>query len=472
MMNPILYWNEALLEVNARDHTGPEAPKPVATKGPTGTSRAFAIVHLAMRDAVVAVADTKPTYTGVTYTGPNTDAARNAAVAAAAQCTLQALWPEHEDFLTDHATRQPMPAGLGLDDGHRVGVEIARTLLAMRAGDGAGAQMHYASSSAYGRHRVDPVNPDQPFIGPLWGNVAHFVIAPPGGHVALDAPPGYSQADYLADADYATDHDEVRRFGELASDDRTPDQMLSGIFWAYDGVTNIGTPPRLYNQILRTIVQNRGSGVADTAELFALANVAMADAGVEAWHWKYHYNLWRPVIGIREACDSNGPSGVPGTNSRPECDPFWLPLGAPNSNQQDKPDFTPPFPAYPSGHATFGATLFQTIRLFYGGDPITLADVLAEDPPAEPDFTFEVVSDEFNGTTTDARGHLRVRHVRQFTDLVTPIQENSLSRVYLGVHWRFDGVPRVAYKNVGGVPLGLAVAEQVMACGLVPPSTA
>jgi hypothetical protein len=55
---PVLYWNEALLAANARDHTPGERPqgstKAVETRGPTGTSRAFAIVHLAMRDAAVA----------------------------------------------------------------------------------------------------------------------------------------------------------------------------------------------------------------------------------------------------------------------------------------------------------------------------------------------------------------------------------------------------------------------------------
>jgi hypothetical protein len=80
------------------------------------------------------------------------------------------------------------------------------------------------------------------------------------------------------------------------------------------------------------------------------------------------------------------------------------------------------------------------------------------------------VSDELNGTTTDSSGVVRVRHVRRFTDLVTPIRENSLSRVYLGVHWRFDGLPRCAEDNIGGVPLGLKIAEQVMDARLVRPS--
>ena len=62
----------------------------------------------------------------------------------------------------------------------------------------------------------------------------------------------------------------------------------------------------------------------------------------------------------------------------------------------------------------------------------------------------DVVSNELNGTTTNSQGHLRPRHIRRFTDLTTMIKENSLNRIYLGVHWRFDGLPRNAANNIGG----------------------
>jgi PAP2 superfamily len=470
----VLHWNEALLEANARDHTPGQRPdglnKAVETRGPTRTSRAFAIVHLAMRDAAVATTPSgADTYTGVSYAGPTTATAQHAAIAAAAQCTLAALYPEYEDHFIRHATDDPMPDGSGLAEGHRLGVEVARVLLQKRAHDGAADQPHYAASSAYGHHREDPVNPGQGFLGPQWGNVTHFVLPP--GPVKLDPPPG-SPPDFLTDSHYKEDHVEVRGVGVRSGGTRTPDQTLIGTFWAYDGAAKIGTPPRFYNQILRKIVEVKGvSDVVQQAELFARANVAMADAAIEAWRWKYEYDLWRPVIGIREACPSNGPSGQAGPNDSDDCDPFWLPLGAPSSNQKGKPDFTPQFPSYPSGHATFGAALFQTVRLFFDPTkPITVADVLAENPPEE--FTFDVISDELNGTTTDSAGVVRVKHTRRFTDLVTPLKENALSRVYLGVHWRFDGLPRNANDNIGGVPLGLDIAKQVHDIGLVCPDPA
>jgi vanadium chloroperoxidase len=142
-----------------------------------------------------------------------------------------------------------------------------------------------------------------------------------------------------------------------------------------------------------------------------------------------------------------------------------LPLGAPQSNGATK-NFTPPFPAYPSGHATFGAAAFHITRLFYG-------------VPAgnrEPDNLFQnltLVSDEHNGITRDNKGAVRPRHVRDFPGgLWQMIVENGLSRVFLGVHWSFDAFSLDESghinlrKNIGGVRLGLDIAESIFRDGL------
>jgi hypothetical protein len=102
-------------------------------------------------------------------------------------------------------------------------------------------------------------------------------------------------------------------------------------------------------------------------------------------------------------------------------------LGAPASNLTG-PNFTPPFPSYPSGHGGFGGALFETLRRYYHTDSIA--------------FTF--TSDEFNGTTVDNTGHVRPLKPRSFTSFSQAEEENGQSRIYLGIHWSFDKTAAIA----------------------------
>jgi hypothetical protein len=162
----------------------------------------------------------------------------------------------------------------------------------------------------------------------------------------------------------------------------------------------------------------------------------MADAGMSIWESKYSYDFWRPITGIRESDLGTGPTGTGDGNPQTMGDPTFMPLGAPASNLTG-PNFTPPFPAYPSGHAGFGGALFQTMRRFFGTDAIA--------------FTF--VSDEFNGTTKDHNGNLRPYMPRSFISLSQAEEENGQSRIYLGIHWSFD--------KTQGIAQGRRVADYV-----------
>ena len=101
------------------------------------------------------------------------------------------------------------------------------------------------------------------------------------------------------------------------------------------------------------IADQRRLSAIQFARLLALVNVGMADAAMTIWESKYYYDFWRPVAGIRESDPGTGPTGLGDGNPDTIGDTNFMPLGAPASNLTG-PNFTPPFPAYPSGHAGFG----------------------------------------------------------------------------------------------------------------------
>lgn len=486
--NAIRYWNAVALEADRVTHTTRSAEEARA-QGPLGSSRAFAIVHLAMHDAYFGIrqGDIRTYLTPGSLPQPGNGASVEAAIAAAAHVTLSTLYPKQRDAINEAYARAPM-SGAGIRAGHDYGRAVGELVLARRSADPNTNSDGYCSSRGRLAHRADPSNPGQGFYAPYVGRGATCFAAKT--RHKLDEPP--KETTDL----YKRARDEVRYKGiapELMGSlppggpVRTPVETLTGIFWAYDGARKIGTPPRLFNQIVRAVSEKHATDngtdavqlLESDARLFALVNTAMADAGILAWEQKYVHDLWRPVVAIREQDPSLGPVATLGIGDDPASDPFWLPLGAPDSNPPPEKigrNFTPSFPAYPSGHATFGAAALGITRLFYGcphGEPDDLAK----------DLWF--VSDELNGMSADAQGTVRPRHVRKFDKgLWGMIEENARSRVYLGVHWLYDGFledknGQMKWEdNTGGVPLGLNVATDICESGLTeenaaaPPSAA
>lgn len=508
MADSILIWNEVALEANRISHT--EADKGEQL-GPTLSARALAIVHLAMYDAYAAMKGNPsnlPHYLPGLPPAPG-GASAQAAVAGAAHTALSALYTR-QTAAFDAALAAHGDTG---DPGHAFGVTVANALLADRAGDPGAGSTGYMPSPAPFRHRPDPDNPAQGFYSPFYGaQCKGFAVT---ARHELEPPP-------RGDGDYLRALRQVRAKGiqpelmgtlpeSLRDDQRTPGETTVGVYWGYDGAIGLGTPPRLYNQIIRKVAIAKGNTEDQNARLFALVNTAMADAGMLAWDQKYIHDLWRPVLGIREHDPSFGPAAPEANNDiSDDADPFWLPLGAPKSNILNKKyfaeapmnpptnlsaealesqaaltleaeedprqrceecqtlnkNFTPNFPAYPSGHATFGAAAFHIARLFYG---VKIGNRKGDDLFDGLDF----VSDELNGETQDNRGTVRPRHRREFEDgLWQMIFENAMSRIFLGVHWSFDafkirpnGNINLA-RNIGGVPLGLKIAEDIFSSGM------
>ncbi len=485
-MDPILYWNAVALEANKVDFSR-EKPEGPEQAGPTLSSRALAIVHLAMYDAYAKTSGEglAPYLTPATLPPPpppfppppppsaNTAAA---AVAAAAHATLSKLFLKQKPFFDQKHTEAGLTGTVAeVQGGHQFGLAVAQALLKKRKDDPGGGDDGYAYSMARYAHRPDPDNSDQGFHAPFYGasfGTNYFLATV---QQTLDSPQSFLAGEYIAALQQVHEKGiapELTATLPAGSSPRTPEETLIGIFWGYDGAKNLGTPPRLYNQIVQKVAEARSNTIAQNACLFALINGAMADAGVMAWQQKYVHDFWRPVVGIREHDESMGPAANVDVGAiHANCDPFWLPLGAPNSNRDGK-NFTPPFPAYPSGHATFGAAALHMTRLFYGvatsdHGPDILGKDLKNDPTGDTDLIF--VSDELNGRNKDIKGSVRPRHVRSFPGgLWEMIVENGRSRVFLGVHWVFDAFALQQdsdepdlLRNIGGVILGLKIAEEI-----------
>ena len=150
----------------------------------------------------------------------------------------------------------------------------------------------------------------------------------------------------LTSEDYTRSFDEVKSRGIINSETRTADQTQIGQFWN-------GNIQDFWNEIAQTAALAHHLNLAQSAHLFALLNISLADTTIAFFDTKYTYDLWRPVTAIQLA----GIDDNPGTTE----DPLWLPL----------PTKTAPDPSYPGAHSAISAAAAEVLRL-YLGDRITL----------------------------------------------------------------------------------------------------
>src|SRR5262245_61128161 len=436
----LVHWNTVTLDAEAAD----KALAHPDQVGPARTGRAFAIVHIAIYDAVVAINGGYASYTGQVASNPI--ASTDSAIAQAAHDTLVVVYPSQAAQIDGllQADLAAIANGSAKSSGIAVGQAAAAAILALRANDGSQVgdpcivlplppvcATYYAAPPIAASWQLDPISQIPFAVSASWGSVTPFTLSS-GNQFRVPAPP------ILTSLDYMTALTEVKTMG---GDNvhtvslRTPDQTNAAVFWSYDGSPGLGTPPRLYNQIAVQIGLARTTDVVSFARLLALLNTSIADAGIAAWESKYFHHHWRPISGIREVQSDGNVLTIP--------DATWTPLGA-QSDTVGAPNFTPPFPAYPSGHATFGGATFEILRRFYGTDSIS--------------FTF--VSDDVNGVTRDNQGNVRPLTPRTFSTLTQAEQENAQSRIYLGVHWHYDAS--------SGINLGHDVAGWVWSHAFTP----
>ncbi len=387
----IIDWNNNLLQAIRAANTAP----PMA-------SRNMAMVHTAVFDAVNSIDDTHRAYHVNLNVAATTS--REAAAAQAARDVLVHLYPtQAATFDTTLATHlAAIPSGADKSAGIGLGGSVAASIIGLRANDHSGDIVAYTPTGGIGLW-VPTLPANAPALLPNWPTVTPWAMT--SGSQFRDAvgPPAVNSAAYTAA------YNEVKELGSVSSATRTADQADIAKFWADGGGTS--TPPGHWNRIAQTVALAEGNSISENARMFALLNIAAADAGIVAWDNKYVTDYWRPITGIREG-DADGNDDTVG-------DATWLPLID-----------TPPFPTYTSGHSTFSGAAARVLAGFFGTDNMAFLD------SAEG---FAVAD-------------------RSFTSFSQAASEAMDSRLYGGIHWRFD--------NEDGLAGGAAVGDYVLATQL------
>src|SRR6184192_757296 len=293
----------------------------------------FAMVQGAVYDAVNAIDRGHRPY--LVHPPSNPTDSKEAATAAAAFRVLVGFFPDqlatlqplYDAYIAALPDNPPESKAAGI----AIGEATASAMLTARMNDGrfGPTPTPYPSPAPPGIWRPTPPN----FLNDpaAWvGNVLPFIV-PNAEMLRTDGP------NDLTSGEYAEDFNEVKELGSLTSTTRTPDQTDAAIFWQDHAMA-------LWNRIFSTLAVSQNLNIVDSARLFAMENLAAADASIGCWNDKYYWQFWRPITAIREA-DTDG-------NPDTQADPTWLPLFDPATPVCNPPPLvTPPFPDHPSGHA-------------------------------------------------------------------------------------------------------------------------
>jgi hypothetical protein len=344
-------------------------------------SRAFAIMHAAIHDAVNGVERRYQPYT-VNISSPG--ASIDAAVAAASRDVLVALSPSQQLVIeiAYAAALLAIPDGPAKNAGIALGQQCAAANLMRRAGDGSDTATgpEYVPTGEPGDYDFtppfDPAHLGPAALFPGWGNVTPFGI-----DLNRHQLPG---PDPLNSDRYTDDFKYVKSIGRLNSSTRTAEQTDIALFW-------FEFSPMGWNRIANTIVLQEKVDVWEAARIMALVNFALADGYIAGFHAKYKFRFWRPYTAIRKAAEDGNPHTKP--------DSQWLPLQAPAF-------FTPPVPDYPSTHSVLGAAAAEVLIQNFGNH-----------------VRFDAISTTLPGKT------------RRFDSLSQAALENGMSRVYGGIHF-------------------------------------
>jgi len=360
MADAVTEWNEKALAAATQ-----------AKQLPFVSTRTMALVHTAMFDAVNSIEGRCAPYK-FKVSAP-AGSSSEAAVVAAAHAVLLSLFPEQKADLDAAyaASLARIPEGSGKTAGIGVGEEIAVKILALRASDGSDAPNVYKPATTPGAY-IPTALP----IGSHWGNVTPWVMK--RGSQFRPAPPPV-----LNGPVWARDYNEIKDLGAKKSTVRTAEQTDIARFWILAG-------PASWEPIVRHMALTPGRSLIQNARLFALVEIAAADAYIAVFDGKYTFQFWRPITAIRNG-DING-------NAATTRVPDWEPSID-----------TPLHPEYPCAHCITSAAVATVLESEFGNGAIP---VVTMSSPTAPGVT------------------------RKWTRIWDWADEISAARIYGGIHYR------------------------------------
>lgn len=357
--DPVTDWNAFAVAAVSR-------PAPIGRPGPPGLLD-LAVVHAAMHDAVQAI---QGRFRPFHYSGTGSGSP-GAAATAAAHRALVLIYPAQAAALTATYDAYVAAHGFAGDPGLAVGQAAAIVVFSGQYRPVV-ALPPYFGSTGIGEWR-SPVpmaflqlSFERPFT---LNRIDQFRSPPP--------PPMNSVV-------YAREYDEVKAIGSAAA--HTPGAPLTDLAWFWSG-----NYVAQWNETTRQLANGHLTDIGDSARLFALVNLAAADAAMAVWDTKYFYNFWRPSTAIQE--------GLYDGNPRTTGDGGWTPL------------FPNPFYAdYVSGANGLTGAFTGMLRLFFGTDAMAFT-VKTTAPPA-------------------------IDKERDFSSFSQAAQEVVDARILLGIHFR------------------------------------
>jgi hypothetical protein len=339
LVSPVVAAADVVTEWNERALACTTAAK----QPPFTATRTMAMVHTAMFDAVNSIEQRYAPYR-VKEVAPAGSSSEAAGVAAA-HAVLTKLFPDQKAAID--ASYADSLARIRDDSGKASGIaageRVAREILALRAGDGADAPGNYRPRTTPGEYVATPLP-----VASQWGSVTPWVIERSSQFRPAPPPP-------MTSVEWAKDYNEIKEVGGKKSTLRTHEQTDIARFWTITG-------PQSWDLIVRQLAAAPGRTLSENARLFALVEIATADAYIAVFDAKYTFNFWRPITAIRNG-DIDG-------NDATVREPDWEPLVE-----------TPLHPEYPCAHCITSAAAAAVLRSEFGEGSIPVVTMTSPTAP-------------------------------------------------------------------------------------------